>query len=50
VDQTQFLLEFATICSAMLIMVRIATRYRIFVRREPRRCASCRRQLPCECH
>jgi hypothetical protein len=48
--QTQFFLDFATVSTAMLLMVRIATRYKLLVQRAPRRCASCGRQLPCECH
>jgi hypothetical protein len=47
-DETRLLFELATVATAMLLMVRTATQYKLLVRRPPRHCASCGRQLPCE--
>lgn len=48
-DETRLLLEIAAVSTAMLLMVRTATQYKLLVRRPPRYCAACGRKLPCEC-
>jgi hypothetical protein len=48
-SQIALVVHLATVASAMLLMVRFATHYRLMVRRPPRRCAACGRERPAQC-
>jgi len=49
-DQVELVVHVATAGTAMLLMVRFATQYKLMARRPPRRCAACGRELPADCH